>query len=262
VSNVYLRRLPVVIAETDELKALLMKRRGLAADRIEVVGLGVDHGLFRPMDQASARRTQGISTQATVLLYVGAMDEYHDLEPVIEALGRVRHPSLELHVVGEGEYRARCEAMARAAGLTARFHGHVPHARVPEHIAAADLCLAPYRTSAFWEGLVTFSTLKVPEYMACGRPVVGVPSGPIRKLIDDGVSGFLFPNDVSAWVPFLSALPSREQLALMGQAAARAVESVAWSTTARRYLEICETRILRREDAVLNSLPQTDSHGR
>jgi glycosyltransferase involved in cell wall biosynthesis len=98
--------------------------------------------------------------------------------------------------------------------------------------------------------------------MACGRPVVGVPSGPIRKLIDDGVSGFLFPNDVSAWVPFLSALPSREQLALMGQAAARAVESVAWSTTARRYLEICETRILRREDAVLNSLPQTDSHGR
>ena len=108
--------------------------------------------------------------------------------------------SVELHVVGDGEYRVRCEEKARRAQIRLRFHGHVPHSMVPQYIAAADLCVAPYRTSAFHNGLLPFSTLKIPEYMACGRPVVSVPSGSIERLIEDRVSGFLFPNEVSSWV--------------------------------------------------------------
>jgi glycosyltransferase involved in cell wall biosynthesis len=111
---------------------------------------------------------------------------------------------------------------------------------VPEFIAAADLCLAPYRNNAFPHNLVSFSTLKIPEYMACGRPVVSVPSGHINKLVKDQVSGFLFPNDVSAWARFLETLPSRERLKEMGAAAARRVESMTWEKTAAQYLEVCQ----------------------
>ena len=50
------RRAPVVIAETQELKSILVKQRELSPDRVEVVGLGVDHALFRPGDQQSARK--------------------------------------------------------------------------------------------------------------------------------------------------------------------------------------------------------------
>jgi glycosyltransferase involved in cell wall biosynthesis len=250
VSRVSCRQLPFVIAETEELKALLVGRRGIPAAQVEVVGLGVDHQLFRPMDQSQVRAGHGIAPDTTVLLYVGAMDEYHDLEPVIEALERVRPVSVELHVVGEGEYRARCEAQARTAGIPARFHGYIPHAQVPEYIAAADLCLAPYRTRAFFDGGLVFSTLKVPEYMACGRPVVSVPGGPIARLIEDGVSGFILPNDVSSWAAFLSALPARERLASMGCAAARAVSSISWHSTARRYLDVCERCVGAREHRV------------
>ena len=110
---------------------------------------------------------------------------------------------------------------------------------VPQYIAAADLCIAPYRTSAFHNQLVTFSTLKIPEYMACGRPVVSVPSGNIQRLIEDQVSGFLFPNDVVSWVSFFAAPPSREQLRGMGRAAARTVASLSWEKTAAQYLEVC-----------------------
>jgi glycosyltransferase involved in cell wall biosynthesis len=234
------RRLPMVIAETEELKAKLVARRGISPDRIQVIGLGVDHALFRARDQAAAREFLGIRPDPSIVLYVGAMDEYHDLEPVIDALGRFGHASIEFHVVGDGEYRARYEAQAARALIPSRFHGRVPHAMVPQYIAAADLCIAPYRTSAFHEGQVTFSTLKIPEYMACGRPVVSVPSPAIQRLIEEGVSGFVFPNDVGSWISFLKALPSREQLASMGAAAAQAVTSIAWDNTARRYLEVCE----------------------
>jgi glycosyltransferase involved in cell wall biosynthesis len=262
VSRVSCRRLPVVIAETDELKALLVGRRGIPAEHVEVVGLGVDHGLFRPMDQSQIRAAHGIAPDKTVLLYVGAMDEYHDVEPVIDALGQVRQPSVELHVVGEGEYRARCEAKALAAGIPARFHGSVPHDKVPEHIATADLCLAPYRTRAFFDGRVPFSTLKIPEYMACGRAVVSVPGGSIARLIEDGVSGFVLPNDVPSWVSFLNALPARERLASMGCAAARALTSVSWNATARRYFEVCERCVGAEARRLARRLPPVESHGR
>lgn len=237
------QRASMVIAETHELKRLLVEHWRLAPEQIEVVGLGVDHSLFRPMEQQSARQSLGISPTATVLLYVGAMDEYHDLAPLIDALGFFRTASVELHVVGEGEDRARCEQKARAAQIQSRFHGYVAHSIVPRYIAAADLCLAPYRTSAFRNGLVPFSTLKVPEYMACGRPVATVPGGAVEKLVRDRVSGFLLPNERSSWLQFLRSMPSRAELASMGHAAMEAVQSLGWDKTARRYLDICERLI-------------------
>ena len=238
VTNACCHRIPIVIAETEQLKEKLVIHRGLSPDRIRVVELGVDHRLFRPMDQQGARDALGIAPDVPVLVYVGGIDEFHDLEPLIDALGRVK--GAELHVVGNGEYRARAEARAASHGIRSRFYGHVPHPSVPHYIAAADLCIAPYRTSAFHDGLVTFATLKIPEYMACARPVVSVPSPAIQRLIEDGVNGFLLPNDTSSWTSFLAALPPRERLASIGRAAAESVRSIAWDRTARRYFEICE----------------------
>jgi glycosyltransferase involved in cell wall biosynthesis len=236
----YSRRVPVIIAETDELKAMLVQQRGISPERIAVVGLGVDHELFHPRNQESARASLGISPGVTVLLYVGGMDKYHDLGPVIEALARIRSSSLELHVVGDGEFRAWYEEAAGHAQIPVRFHGRVPHPKIPEYIAAADVCIAPYRAGAFYGETVTFSTLKIPEYMACERPVVSVPSGAIRRLIEDQVSGFLFANDVASWVSFLKEPLPRSRLRDMGWAAARAVEALSWEATAARYLEICQ----------------------
>lgn len=234
------RRAPLVIAETEELKTTLVAWRGISPDRIEVVGLGVDHALFYPVEQEPARASLGLDPTVTLLLYVGGMDEYHDLDPLIDAIVQSRAATLELHLVGDGEYRKRYEDKARGSRGLVRFHGQVPHALVPRYIAAADVCLAPYRVGAFHGGVVSFSTLKIPEYMACGRPVISVPSGHIQHLIEDQVSGFLFPNEVSRWASFMRAFPSREQLASMGRAAARAVESVSWQRTAARYLGACQ----------------------
>jgi D-inositol-3-phosphate glycosyltransferase len=250
VAGFYSRRTPLVIAETDELKAMLVAERGMAPECIEVVGLGVDHDLFRPLDQASCRSKLGIQPNAFVLLYVGGMDIYHDAAPVIDALARINVPFLELHLVGDGEFRGAYQARAKQARIPIRFHGQVFHDRVPEFIASADLCLAPYRVGAFSNGSVPFSTLKIPEYMACARPVVSVPSGHIKQLIADQISGFLFPNDVPSWTSFLENLPSREKLKEMGRAAARAAESISWKKTAERYLELCQESTARESIAL------------
>ena len=233
------RALPLVIAETRELKSALVAERRLESRRVEVVALGVDHDLFRPRPQDAARVDLGLSHDALIMLYVGGMDQYHDLSPLLEALAQVAPAGLEIHLVGDGAYSGRYRALAKASNVAVRFHGQVGHARVPEFIAAADVCLAPYQTTGFHRGQVYFSTLKIPEYMACGRPVISVPSGSILTLIESGVSGFLFSNELDAWRDFLTTLPDRERFAQMGRAAIPKVASLSWSATARRYLQHC-----------------------
>lgn len=231
-----------IIAETEELRALLVARRGVDPAQVTVVELGVDHAHFHPRDRAVARATLGLDPTAPLLLYVGGLDWYHDLRPPIEALAAVGGPA-ELHVVGDGVRADEYRALARRIGARVRFHGPVDHARVPGYIAAADLCLAPYRDRAFPGGVVPFATLKVAEYMACARPVASVPSGRLLRLVEPGISGFLLPNARDAWASLLATLPARDRLDEMGRAAAKAVEGLSWEDTARGYLAVCERAV-------------------
>jgi len=239
----------LVIAETEELRQQLHRVRHIPLEKIKVVPLGVNHSLFRPIDQESARASVGIPPHKTILLYVGGMDKYHDLWPLLDALRGVTLPELELHIVGEGEYRGRYEAAAKKTRSRVVFHGRVPHERVPLYIAAGDLCIAPYCAEAFYDHTVSFSTLKIPEYMACARPVASIPSGEIKRLIQPGVSGFLFPNSTVGWRSFLYSCPDRRTLSRMGEASRKAVENRTWEQTARGYMNAvagCGTPILDR----------------
>ena len=199
-----LKRSRLVIAETPQLEADIVRVWGVPADRVKVVGLGVDRARFRPIEQAGARAALGIAADATVLLYVGLLDETHNLGPAIEAVAATGRPRVELHIVGDGPSR---EAYATRAAGSARivFRGRVPHDAVPQHIAVADLCLAPYDSRAFASGALGYSTMKIPEYLGVGRPVVASPGVSARELIEDGVTGFLLPNDAasgaSSWRP-------------------------------------------------------------
>lgn len=232
-----LRRVPLVIAETDFLKAEIASHWHVRPDRIAVVGLGVDHQLFHPADGADARLRLGFAAGPLALVYVGVLDRTHNLAPVIEALLGAADDGVQLHIVGDGPLSADYR---RQAGASARivFHGRVPHHDVPLYIAAADLCLAPYDAAAFTSGELGYSTMKIPEYMASGRAVASVPTGRIGALIADGVSGYLFPNDAAHWARFLQRPPTRERLREMGAAAAR-VRLPTWSDTAQGYLSAC-----------------------
>jgi glycosyltransferase involved in cell wall biosynthesis len=238
----YLRRAPLVVAETTSLADAIVRVWRVPRERIEVVPLGVDRALFRPQDQSAARARLGLAPAATILTYVGVLDATHDLAPLLQTLKTAAPAGLELHVVGAGPRREAYAAMAASAEAPVRFHGRVPHGEVPTYIAAADLCLAPYDSTAFANGELGYSSMKVPEYLAAGRPVASVHSGRMRELIQDGTSGFLLDNSVEGWQSFLRRLPDRAVLARMGEAAA-SVRLTSWEDTALAYLSLCERTI-------------------
>lgn len=238
----YLRKADRIIAETQLLKSAMVEQWRVPEQRISVVALGVDRDLFSPMDQVIARSKLGLSPTATVLLYSGVLDPTHDLRPMITALNRANLRGVELHIIGDGVLRAELEHIASHSSAAIRFHGRVPYDTVPQYIGASDLCLAPYEPTAFQGGQIAYSSLKIPEYMSVGRPVVSVPSGRVLELVENGVTGFLFPNSENEWFRFLSDLPGRGQLAEMG---ASAVESEldSWDDVACAYLKIGQAEI-------------------
>lgn len=234
-----LRRAPLIIAETDQLATDIERVWGVEPGRVTVVGLGLDRDIFRPQPQAEARAELGLSPEACILLYVGTLDETHDLEAVVRAVAARGENGLELHVVGDGARRAEYEAIAAAGSGRIAFHGRLPHALVPRWIAAADLCLAPYSAKAFASGALGYSTMKIPEYLGVGRAVASVPSGRVCEIVRDGETGFLFENTPPQWQAFLDRKPDRDRLRVMGELAA-ASPLPSWDETARGYLAACE----------------------
>ncbi|MBM3319134.1 MAG: glycosyltransferase [Candidatus Eisenbacteria bacterium] len=232
-----------VIVETEELKVLVARGWRIPEEKIAVVGLGVDRALFRPRDREEARAKLGVRSDAVVLLYSGVLDRTHTLVPLLTALRHGSPRGAELHIAGDGSLRETYERIAREVPAPVLFHGRIPHETIPEYIAAADLCLAPYDASVFLGGEVVYSTLKIPEYLASGRAVASVPSGNIRRLIRSGETGFLLENTESAWALFFSDFPPREQLREMGERAGCSVAVPSWEETARSYLAICEEEV-------------------
>jgi glycosyltransferase involved in cell wall biosynthesis len=236
-SGRYLRRAPVMIAASDDLKATIIKRWRVEPERITVTGSGVDRARFAPRDQADARRRLGLLPEHRILLAGGVLDHARDLAPVIEAVQRVGDPNLRLHVLGQGERRAALERLA-GLGSAVTFHGRVGDDLLPVFIAAADLCVAIEHPDGPVTDPASEAALTVAECLVSGRPVaVASDGGRDHPLVRHLVSGFLIEPDLLAWIRFLQRdCPSRNTLRIMGQAAtATPIDGV--ERTASMYLE-------------------------
>jgi len=243
-AGTYLTAARRIIAETPALKDAICACHGVARDRIEVIQLGVDPARFGPGDRQAARRELDIPATATVLLYAGILDRIHDLEPIIRGLDAA--PEVTFEVVGDGPLAAFYREAAVAVGVAGRvkFRGRVGYAELPTRIAAADLCVAPYDPSAFFGQEVSYSTLKIREFLAAGRPVMTVRSGSIPDLVRDRETGFVIQHTREAWRDALGALPGKEVLRQMGvRAAAGPIRG--WDEVALDYLHACESMAMR-----------------
>jgi glycosyltransferase involved in cell wall biosynthesis len=218
-SGRYLRRAPVVVAASEELKAEIVARWRVVPDRITVIGPAVDRARLSHQDQAAARRRLGLSPDHRILVAGGVLDRARDLTPIIEAVQRVGDPMLRLHVLGEGDRRLALERLVGGSPAVV-FHGRVAEELVPAYLAAADLCVAVESDAPPQDDVRGEAVFTVRECLAAGRPVaVGSGRSP-HPLVRHLVSGFLVEHDLLAWVRFLQRdCPSRNTLRILGQAA-------------------------------------------
>jgi glycosyltransferase involved in cell wall biosynthesis len=150
-------------------------------DQLVTVHNGVA-GVSWPGAGRDVRRALGIAEDAVVVTTLSVLREAKGQDVAIAAVARLRDrfPGTHLLIVGDGDERARLEALAAEAGATT-LAGHRDD--VMEVLDASDVLLHPSRVDAFPGALL--------EAMAAGVPVVATAVGGITDIVEDGVTGVL-----------------------------------------------------------------------
>jgi len=158
--------------------------RGIPAGSIAVIRSGIDHGFYRPPAHGHA------APPPPVLLYLGRLKKYKCIEYPIEVLPRLRErvPEAQYWVVGEGDYRAELEQIARRRGVddAVKFFGYREGQEKLDLLHGSRVLL--YTSPKEGWGL------SVIEANATGLPCVASDSPGLRESVRDGVTGFLVPH--------------------------------------------------------------------
>jgi len=154
----------LVVAETEA--QLLRERAGEGANRIRVVGNGVDTDYFDPAREYDRPFPAGTSA----IVFTGAMDYHANVDgvewfarDVLPAIRRAR-PNAMFFIVGSNP-SAAVRALADAPGIV--VSGRVSDVR--PYLAHAAVVVAPLRLARGVQN-------KVLEALAMGRPVVATPN--------------------------------------------------------------------------------------
>jgi len=162
---------------------------------IEVIPNFVNCDIYTPMtDEAerAAERERFAKPGDALFIHLSNFRRVKRVVDVVKIFARVaRELPAQLIMVGDGPDRSAAEWLAHDLGIQSRIHFLGKQDRVSSLLPLADLMLMPSELESF--GLAAL------EAMACKVPSIATRVGGVPELIDDGVTGLLFPvGDVEA----------------------------------------------------------------
>jgi glycosyltransferase involved in cell wall biosynthesis len=204
-------------------------RRGVPPGKVHVIRNGVDLDLFTPLelDPKALERVRarlGATPGDTLVLYVGAHGISHGLASVADAAAVLDGDHVHFAFVGEGAAKRHLENRVAALQLdnVTMLPGVARH-KVPDLLAAADVCLVPLRDVPLFS---TFIPSKIFEYFGAGKAVVGAVRGEPAAILQEGGAVVVEPErpaDLADAIRTLACDPARRSA--MGRRGRAYVES-------------------------------------
>ena len=249
------RRADHIVVVTPAFREHLVRKWQVSEEKISVVQNGVETALFSPRDGQELRR----SIQAEgkfVVSYIGTLGMAHGLETLIEAAGKLQQtsPNVLFLLLGEGVDRERILTLAASKGLTnLRFVPQQAREKIPDYIAASDVCLVLLKKSEVFETVIPTKML---EFMSCGRPVILGVNGQARQLLEQARGGiYVEPENPLALIEAIQKVQGEDFLrSSMGRNGRECiVRNLSRESTAEAYLEVL-SRVTGRKDPTENSV--------
>lgn len=223
------------VATMTDLERDFLARRGVAAERMRVVGAGVDPAEVAGGDGARFRADHAIGGPVVLSLGAAAFDK--GTLHVLEALRRLWAAGQDVTWVQCGPLLSHFEDHYRRLPpeerARTRVLGYVSDAVRRDALAAADVYAQPSRTDSFGIAYLEAWCYQV--------PVIGARAGGVPAVIDDGVNGLLVPfGDVAALADAIARLiRDRDAARALGAAGrAKVLRMYTWDAAyarARRF---------------------------
>jgi glycosyltransferase involved in cell wall biosynthesis len=215
-------------------RKLLTDAFSVPAERIEVIGNGVDTIYFHPLGR-------GPSPDPSVhILFVGSILPIKGIAFLLHALNRLKHLPLTLHLIGQATpYLETLKSMFQGLFTEGRvlFEGPKQQEELRKAYAQADIFVLTSEYDQYPQVVL--------EACAMGLPVIISDRVGVRAVLQEGREGFIVPyGDVEALADKIGLLISDPILRLgLGKNARSKAEKNSWSRIASSYLEYF-TRIL------------------
>jgi len=233
-------RAALVVVVSSYLREQLIDRYGVPPEKILVTPNAADPEAITPQTPAIETLDGVRLAGRKVIGFVGGFYPWHGLPLLVEGFSRIADKVSDavLLLVGDGPERAAVEALARQKGLADRvlFAGRVAHGDLAPYVASFTVGVMP-------DSNEYGSPMKIFEYMAAGKPVIGPDYAPLLDVIEEGRQGFIFARgDVDSLARCLLRILGDEGLAgRMGEQARDYVVSERnWLNNARLVMERIE----------------------
>jgi len=203
--------------------------RGIAAEKISVIGAGVDAEAFVNADGATIRERYGWENDP-VIATLGKQTPRKRFDTLLQAMPRVweTYPNARLLIAGSRgpdtpKIQQAIQTFPRERQKQIRIVSDFPDADKPLLLAACDVFALPSGQESFGIAFV--------EAWACGKPVIGARTGAIPAVIAEGEDGLLAtygdPEDFAQAI--LALLNDPQRRIAMGKAGqAKVLEKYTW----------------------------------
>ena len=224
------QRIARVLTVSESSAGDIATQMGVRPERLSVVPVGVDTGLFRPLPQVARVPGRLMTTASADVPLKG-------LIPLLEALAKVRtERHAELVLVGQPRDGSLVPATIERLGLegAVTIAGVVDNLRMIELYAEAEVAVVP----SLYEGF----SLPAVEAMACGLPLATTTGGALPEVVGaDGECALLVPpNDPGALAAaIVRALDDADLRTRLGAAGRdRVLERFTWRATAEATVDV------------------------
>ena len=167
------------------------QQRGASRERVHVMPNAIDPNRFRGSGLGQELRARLGLDGSIVIGHVGLFYHWDRLDVLIEVVKSIRdqHPGIKVLLVGDGPEMENLKETIHRLGMESAviLSGPVSRDDVPAFIDAMDICVLP-DSNAFGSPIALF------EFLAMGKPCVVPDLGPMRDVIDDNVTGIMFPH--------------------------------------------------------------------
>jgi glycosyltransferase involved in cell wall biosynthesis len=193
-------------------------------DRIKIIRHGVIMSEFLGANGEHIRDQLHFEKSDVVLFFMGWLYSFSGIDDVAEQIIAREDSRMKLLVVGKGDLLDKMRKISSMSNGRVVCLNWVDHKRIPEYIAASDICLLPSMKVGIMNRIVP---IKMIEYLAAGKPVIATRlEGLVKEFGED--SGVAFIDSTAQVVAKVEELLSNGSITGMSKDATRYASNCDW----------------------------------
>jgi glycosyltransferase involved in cell wall biosynthesis len=133
-----------------------------------------------------------------ILFYGGGINRHRGLQIVLDSLKilKDRNIRIKIEIAGSGSYLETLQEKSKKLGIGSLvvFHGQKPFKEMIELLAEADAAIIPHLRNDNNDATIPH---KLFQYMYLNIPVISSDCQPLRRIVEETDTGFIYRNDSS-----------------------------------------------------------------